>query len=323
MKILLQIFVVLFSVSPITAYAAFVPGTITSPVGGSDRTMHYSISVPASYTPGTPIPLVVYLHGNGNQGNAPWSSIPDYVHFLTNPATQGNNPAIVLYPRAPEGSGANERQWSNVNFFTGSPQAQTTPTIPQQLLMALIAKIETDYTINTSKRFLLGFSMGGYGTWDIIARHPNMFEAAVPQSGGGDPTAITATNTRVWAVHGSSDAIVPVNGSRLMVQALENAGKKPLYTEVVGASHTQNLYVPIPRIYDWLFLAENERVVMLPGNGGDTELSKTTTGIKAEGDGGATVIDAAARPIRVGSLSRRTDGLRRGFLLRCLGSADQ
>lgn len=308
-----RILACLFAASALTANAAFTPGTITTNIEGSDRTMHYSISVPAGYTPGTPIPLVVYLHGNGNQGNTPWASIPSYVDFLADPATQGAHPAIVLYPRAPEGSSAHERQWSNVNFFTGSPQAQVASTIPQELLMALIARVETDYAIDTTRRFLFGFSMGGYGTWDIIARHPDMFEAAVPQSGGGDTTAIAATNTRVWAVHGTADAIVPVDGSRLMVQALESAGKSPLYSEVVGAAHLQTLYLPIPRIYDWLFLADNERVVMLPGQTGDAEVSKAVTGVKAEGDGGATAINAAAQPIQVGSRSGGQTGYTGAF----------
>ena len=63
---------------------------------------------------------------------------------------------------------------------------------------------------------LTGLSMGGYGTWDLIARFPDRFAAAVPICGGGDPkTASQIKHIPIWAFHGALDSVVPPGQSRM------------------------------------------------------------------------------------------------------------
>jgi predicted peptidase len=75
--------------------------------------------------------------------------------------------------------------------------------------------------VDRSRVVLAGASMGGYGAWQLAQRRPGLFEAIVPISGGGDPSAAGALNgTRVWAVAGRKDAVVLPNASRQMFAAL-------------------------------------------------------------------------------------------------------
>src|SRR5262249_19709221 len=94
------------------------------------------------------------------------------------------------------------------------------------------------YNIDPSRLYLTGLSMGGYGAWDLSLRHPRLYAAIVPMSGAGDPTlATTLVSTPAWAFHGAKDGVVPVSGSRDMVQAIRVAGGSPLYTEYAKAGH--------------------------------------------------------------------------------------
>jgi len=80
--------------------------------------------------------------------------------------------------------------------------------------------------------------MGGYGTWDLLARYPGKFAAAAPICGGGDPAAAgTFKEIPIWAFHGAKDEVVPVLRSREMIDALESAGAKPKFTVYPDAGH--------------------------------------------------------------------------------------
>jgi hypothetical protein len=99
--------------------------------------------------------------------------------------------------------------------------------------------------------------MGGMGTWDALRWEPQTFAAAIPMSGGADPTtAPVIKDIPVWAFHGSADDIVPVTETRQIIQALQALGANPKYTEIPGAMHV--IWNPIyydasHTLYAWLF----------------------------------------------------------------------
>ena len=96
--------------------------------------------------------------------------------------------------------------------------------------------------------------MGGYGTWDMIQRYPEMFAAAVPICGGGDETAADRIKTPVWAFHGDKDGAVPVSRSRNMIAAIKAAGGQPKYTEYPGCGHNAwSRAFADPELLKWLF----------------------------------------------------------------------
>jgi predicted peptidase len=97
--------------------------------------------------------------------------------------------------------------------------------------------------------------MGGFGTWDIIQRHPTLFAAAMPVCGGGDTAlAPQIKQIPVWAFHGDKDDTVKTSRSRDMIEALKKAGGTPRYTEYPGVRH--DAWAPTytnPAVLKWLF----------------------------------------------------------------------
>ena len=77
----------------------------------------------------------------------------------------------------------------------------------------IILDFENRFSVDTDRVYIAGQSMGGYGTWDMIMRNPDMFAAAMPQCAAGDVTQAESLKTMaVWAHHGEIDDTVPLSG---------------------------------------------------------------------------------------------------------------
>lgn len=104
-----------------------------------------------------------------------------------------------------------------------------------ELVVQILDAVKKKFSIDSLRIYVTGQSMGGYGTWDIVLRHPNRFAAAVPVCGAGDPTqAKNIAHIPIRAFHGDNDTTVPTKGSREMIEALKQAGSKIKYTGYKG-----------------------------------------------------------------------------------------
>lgn len=125
-----------------------------------------------------------------------------------------------------------------------------------QLVKALIDSIILTNKIDEKRIYIIGASMGGFGTWDLICRYPTMFAAAIPVCGIGDiHMAKYILNIPIWVFHGEKDARVKVQYSRNIVMALQKEGGNPRYTEYPGLPHDiRDTVYNNPEIWDWMFL---------------------------------------------------------------------
>ena len=98
--------------------------------------------------------------------------------------------------------------------------------------------------------------MGGYGTWEILARNPELFAAAIPICGGGIlSSAESLKDVAIWAFHGEADTTVPPSGTKDMITALKGAGStkaKATYFPGVGHSCWNNVFA-VDGVVDWLY----------------------------------------------------------------------
>jgi len=196
--------------------------------GSHGRSMPYRLFVPENYDKQKRYPLVLYLHGGGGRGDDNRKQIEGgngyLVDLLVSRSTQAKNPSFVLVPQSP-GEG-----WVGFDSIT--------PTSYLSLVLDLIKDLENSYSIDVNRRYLLGQSMGGFGTFAILTMQPNMFAAAIPLCGGGDESkASRIAHIPIWAFHGELDQAVSVERSRNMIAALTKAGGKPKYTEYKGEGH--------------------------------------------------------------------------------------
>ena len=97
--------------------------------------------------------------------------------------------------------------------------------------------------------------MGGYGTYDLLMRRPELFAAAVPVCGAGDITkASEIAHIPIWIFHGAKDDVVDPKNSIEMYSALLKEGAKPGLTIYPEAGHFS--WIPAysdPMLMPWLF----------------------------------------------------------------------
>lgn len=182
-------------------------------------------------------PLLIWLHGAGQSGSDNESQMSGAPRPMLSEDSQKKHPCFFLAPQCP----SREIGWKNEVADN---------------LVALISDLAEHLPIDESRIYLTGSSMGGSGTWYLAAKYPQIFAAAVPLCGGGDPKQAEVLKTiPFWVFHGDQDDQVPVERSRSMVEAVKAAGGEWMnYTELAGAGHliTATVY-PRPELHDWIF----------------------------------------------------------------------
>ena len=154
----------------------FSPQSYTN---GKGDTLYYRQLIPDA-NPKRHYPLIIFLHGSGERGS---DNIAQLKWGVMNFATEQNllkYPAVIIAPQCPANTG-----WSDPGrdrTITTAPLASN-PTKPMELLLELIKKIKAQGQIDTSRIYITGLSMGGFGTFDAIEREPGLFAAAVPVCG--------------------------------------------------------------------------------------------------------------------------------------------
>lgn len=216
----------------------------------NDETLPYRLLKPKGYDAGRAYPLVVFLHGMGDRGRDNESQLVNGVSELfASDATMDQFPAVVIAPQCPDGEDLNEASWSNWN---DEVPAITKPT---RLVLEIVEAMREEFTIDADRMYIGGLSMGGFGTWDVILEHPDLFAAAFPICGGADPQkAERIAGLPLWVFHGAKDETVPPRFSRDMVRAIQEAGGHPGYCEYPGVGHDSwTRAFEEPRLLPWLF----------------------------------------------------------------------
>lgn len=216
----------------------------------ADTTLPYRIYVPFNYDPQKAYPILLNLHGAGLRGSENQRQLNFIDEAMKNPNLTADE-CIIVFPQCPE----NEK-WTDTNWSLGSYSMDTTPESNEmKAVIELLAQLQEKYSVDDKRIYVLGFSMGGYGTWYALMKHPDLFAAGVPMCGAGDPSkAEILKEIPIWAVHGGMDPTVPVQGSRDMAAALEAAGAEDFhYTEIATAEHdVWNYTYDSEEIFSWL-----------------------------------------------------------------------
>ena len=200
-----------------------------------------------------PVPMLIFLHGVGERGTDNSSQFRNGHEFLTTAVTEYK--VRVIAPQCPPDDYWVLAKWDDINI-----RFAQRPSRPMEALIELLNKKLISFTVDLEKIYCMGLSMGGFGTWDILMRCPQIFAAGVPICGGGDDSlAHTISRIPIWAFHGAIDNVVPVELSRKMITALKKAGARPRYTEYPDVAHDSwtNAFND-PALLDWI-LSQRKR----------------------------------------------------------------
>jgi predicted esterase len=176
-------------------------------------------------------PLVLSLHGASLRGKR----ISMLSRYGTIAAIESglSLPAFVVAPQCPSG-----QRWQ-----------------PEKLnrLIELVCK---QYPIDTARIYVIGMSLGGYGTFDFVGTYPDKVAAAIALCGGGQTRMAEAlSKVPMWVIHGRMDRDVPPSQSQRIVHAIcVIDSTRCYYTEIEKLGHgaLAESYNH-SKLYDWLF----------------------------------------------------------------------
>jgi poly(3-hydroxybutyrate) depolymerase len=211
---------------------------------GAGGTLKYRLFLPPDHDqPGAEFPLVVFLHGAGERGSDNFAQVSVHINGLIDATQSSRFAAYLLAPQVPSND-----SWDRFGSANLAPSMDRT--------LSLIGQLETEFGIDSSRRYVTGLSMGGFGTFDVVSKRPDFFAAAAPLSGGGfTPTAAQFVDERLWAFHGRNDSTVNVDWTRNMIDAIRDAGGSPLYSETDGGHNIWSaIYTDtIGELYPWMY----------------------------------------------------------------------
>lgn len=225
-------------------------------VKGKD-TLPYRLLLPENYNAKKTYPLILFLHGRGESGTDNEKQLVHGADLFLKPENRKKYPAIVLFPQCTETS-----FWSNVDFRQDSVGIRTLnfltdgdATTPLALTQQLIYKLMKQFPVNKKQVYVMGLSMGGMGTFEMVRRNQNLFAAAMPICGGANPgTAKYLKKTNWWIFHGAKDDVVNPALSQKMADALKKENAKVKFTLYPEANHNSwDSAFAEPTFLSWLF----------------------------------------------------------------------
>ena len=249
-------------------------GTYTYTAGnGEVFDLPYRVYYPSDYEPsGTKVhPILFFLHGHGECGteNIKQLQVLNMPNKLLDDIVEMDN-CVILAPQTYCDGATNFSEWiatgtgregqhiwdglSLVDGKGGMPVRREklfdlVYTVGLQAAAALLDEFLTLDTIDKNRVYIGGISMGGCGTWEMLARRPEIFAAAVPVCGSGIlSSAESLSDVAIWAFHGGVDATIRPEGSEEMVSAIKAAGGNAIYTVFEGIGHS---------VWDYAYRAKN------------------------------------------------------------------
>ena len=171
-------------------------------------------------------PLVVSLHGYGESGVDDFAQIAgnQISTAFADPARQESEPAFVLSPQANPGGTASGAWWE--------------PAMQDAVVELIQKTIAENPSIDPTRVYLTGLSMGSYGSWGILTRHSDLFAGALLVCGSGGAENVGTLiqevgDLPIWAVHSIDDVVVSYSapGSDFRIfEALDAAGVPVTWT---------------------------------------------------------------------------------------------
>ncbi|WP_300565310.1 alpha/beta fold hydrolase [Flavobacterium sp.] len=174
-------------------------------------------------------PLLLLLHGYG-------SNEEDLFSF----ASELPEEYYVISARAPYDMMYGSYAWYAINFdadenkFSDLDQARSS----RDLIANFIDELISAYPIDKNKVTLIGFSQGCILSYAVAASYPEKVQKVVAMSGYFNPEIAKDgfenndfSNLKIFASHGSSDQVIPVEWARKSKPILDSLGIESVYKE--------------------------------------------------------------------------------------------
>jgi predicted peptidase len=190
------------------------PGLYHLTTQADGHTVSYTLRISADYDGHTALPVILCLHFGGQ---------PDefyggrFLNLIPIPGL-GSLAALLVAP-------------------TTAQSGWATPT-GEAAAFAALAAVEQHLRVDTRRRVVMGYSMGGRGTWHLAAKFRRHFVAAIPIAGRPGETALDPLrDLPLYVIHSEADRRVPIEDTAQAVARLHAMGAPVAFARLPSGDH--------------------------------------------------------------------------------------
>lgn len=210
-------------------------------------------------------PLILFLHGAGERGTN-----LALVSVHGPPKLVKKNPPV---PKTETDEARKAREAATglltEQFMVVSPQCPADQVWDSDAILGLLDTVLAAHKVDPSRVYLTGLSMGGYGSWALLAKAPERFAAVAPICGGANTVdfllvaktkSAPLKSTPVWAFHGAKDPVVLLSESERIVALLKKLGLKDVQLTVYPEAQHDSWTATYnnPKLYEWFLSHERK-----------------------------------------------------------------
>ena len=210
-------------------------------------------------------PVIIFLHGASLCG-----------HNLNRVRRYGPLDAIV--------------RGRDIEAITIVPQNPGGAWNPKKV-MQVLDWVKSNYQCDSTRVYVLGMSLGGFGTMDVCGTYPDRIAAGIALCGGTSLKDVSGLGKLpFWIIHGTADKAVPIRQSKEVVEKLQDShnDSRLRYEWLEGGNHgTPARIFYLKKTYEWLFshsLVDKGRPVNRDINIGMSDIQKAYSDIHSGTD---------------------------------------
>ena len=106
-------------------------------------------------------------------------------------------------------------------------------------MFLLLDELAKEFPIDKDRVYVVGHSMGGFGTWTTLAMQPDRFAAAITSAGWPGPwlDAKAFKDMPIWSFQGAKDKPEQVIIGNSTFEWMKSIGANMKFTEVANTGH--------------------------------------------------------------------------------------
>lgn len=149
------------------------------------------------------------------------------------------------------------RKGVDVNAIVIAPQVEIYKNgWEPKKVMEVVDYVTSNFRVDKNRMYVFGMSMGGSGTYKVIAAYPDKFAAAITMCGTCWVDIKPIAKVPLWVIHGVDDTATPFSRSTDFVKKMEaaNTTSRLRYSWLEGCGHSilARVYM-LEKVYKWLF----------------------------------------------------------------------
>jgi imidazolonepropionase-like amidohydrolase/poly(3-hydroxybutyrate) depolymerase len=260
----------------------------------------YFVYLPAGYQQNSDKkwPVMLFLHGNGERGNGldeldytllhgplyeAWVQKRDLPFIIVVPQLQmfdmgklpyiANRSAADIPKRLTDGVPPRPDMFPSTRPIAPAEPVSDMSTVPQLLpdgweraeqdVLAMLQNVQANYNTDASRLYLTGISYGGFGSWFMASKHPQLFAAVAPVVGWGHPdlmAPIAKAKTPLWVFAAGRDSAINKNYFYPGIETLRQLGHSNVrFSMLEQAEHDAWRQVYAGQdLYSWLLAQQKQ-----------------------------------------------------------------